>query len=171
MVDHPDDIASLAELMTAANEGEAGIVRAALQAEGIPTWQHTADTALLGIFGASGMHATTVRVRSADLQRARELLDRVRQDSVDLDWNEVDVGQPEDALAARIAARDREFGDSAAPGYGRAMLPPSLVWLGIVLAALILTGWLGGLIVLVFAAVDIARRLRLAIKYSHRSAQ
>lgn len=155
---------TLTELMTAANESEAAIVRATLQAEGIPTWQFAAGTALLGASGASGMNPATIQVRTHDMERAREALDRVREDSVELDWNEVDVGQPEDALAARIA--QGEFGDG--PSRWQGALPRALVWIAIVAALLLLTGPLGALIGLIFAGVDLLRRLRLGLKYSRQ---
>lgn len=130
----------LVTLTTAPNEGAAGVIRATLEAEGIPTWQHT-DPVYLGIWGAAGFHPTAVRVRESDLDRARAALENARRDSVDIDWSEVDVGEPEDAIAARIAARPephvpvRRF----RPG-------PILVWT-IVLVFSLLYGGAPGLII------------------------
>ena len=39
-----------------------------------------------------------VQVRRADLERARAALEKNTSDSVDLDWDEVDVGEREDHL-------------------------------------------------------------------------
>ncbi|MEO1585310.1 MAG: hypothetical protein AAFR96_12170 [Planctomycetota bacterium] len=45
-----------------------------------------------------------VHVRQGDADEARLVLADNRQDSVDIDWNEIDVGDPEDATSARIAS-------------------------------------------------------------------
>ncbi len=45
-----------------------------------------------------GEVGASVLVRASDLSRAREILDRAIADSVDLDWDEVDVGKREDDL-------------------------------------------------------------------------
>lgn len=46
-----------------------------------------------------------VHVRRADAERAAELLRHNRDESVDIDWSEVDVGPPEDDTAARLATK------------------------------------------------------------------
>lgn len=54
-----------------------------------------------------------VMVRRADQQRGAEILRAVRADSVDIDWNEVDVGTstPDDAPEEPRTARGREGAD------------------------------------------------------------
>lgn len=96
----------LVPLTTAPNEPHAGLIRAVLEQEGIESWQHAGDGAALGIFGAALINPTSVMVRREDIDRAQAVLDRRREDSIDIDWAEVDVGEPEDELAARIVAGD-----------------------------------------------------------------
>lgn len=86
----------LVELATVHNEIEAGVIRAVLEAAGVESWQWAAPGIALGAFGASMGNPTVVVVRKSDLAAAREVMDRNRQDSVDIDWDEIDVGKPED---------------------------------------------------------------------------
>ncbi len=60
-------------------------------APGAPSW--TGQVAL-----SPTAQGSAVIVRSADLRRARTVLDESDRDSVDLDWDEVDVGDREDNL-------------------------------------------------------------------------
>jgi len=60
-------------------------------APGAPSW--TGQVAL-----SPAAQGSAVIVRSADLRRARTVLDESDRDSVDLDWDEVDVGDREDNL-------------------------------------------------------------------------
>ncbi|MEL7484231.1 MAG: hypothetical protein AAFN41_07735 [Planctomycetota bacterium] len=46
-----------------------------------------------------------VHVRRADAEQAASILRDNRDESVDIDWNEVDVGEPEDATAAKLASQ------------------------------------------------------------------
>ncbi|MEO1716508.1 MAG: hypothetical protein AAFR76_05295 [Planctomycetota bacterium] len=46
-----------------------------------------------------------VHVRRADAERAAEILRNNRDESIDIDWEEVDVGAPEDATAAKLATQ------------------------------------------------------------------
>ncbi len=48
---------------------------------------------------------SAVVVRRADLQRAQAILRESEQDSVDLDWDEVDVGEREDDLPLGTVGR------------------------------------------------------------------
>ena len=60
-------------------------------APGAPSW--TGQIAL-----SPGAQGSAVVVRSADLQRARTVLRESDRDSIDLDWDEVDVGDRDDNL-------------------------------------------------------------------------
>ncbi len=60
-------------------------------APGAPSW--TGQVAL-----SPSAQGSAVIVRSADLRRARTVLDESKRDSIDLDWDEVDVGDREDDL-------------------------------------------------------------------------
>ena len=86
-------------VVSTATEFEAQTKAALLRDEGIdatvqpvaPSW-----TGQVSISPAS--RGASVWVRSADLDRARAVLEARIADSVDIDWDEVDVGQREDSL-------------------------------------------------------------------------
>lgn len=155
-MDRPEQ-EELVELTTTVNETEAGVLRAVLESEGIESWQHAADGASLGVFGASLLTPTRILVRKSQAVEARQRLDARREDSVDLDWNEVDVGEPADELARRIATRESAHGDS--PG---SFSVPRGVVLGVVLLAVtLLTGPIGllaGLIIVALMALGLLGR-------------
>jgi len=92
-------------LYVAGSEEEAGAIQAVLSDVGIDSRTTTEDS-MLGIWGAWGGNKTAIVVRRSDLERGAEAIAHVRSASVDLDWDEVDVGEPVDRLAARIAGRD-----------------------------------------------------------------
>lgn len=89
----PQDPEGLVELTTARTEFEAETIAETLRAEGIPT----------EVFGLSSRVAQwelgvntdqRIMVRRQDVLRATEILKANQADSVDLDWDEVDVGKP-----------------------------------------------------------------------------
>lgn len=98
--DPPDE---MVELTTRPNELDAGLIRGVLEAAGIESAQRVSGSGTLGVFGASAFNPTVVLVRRDQLDAAREALRARRDESVDIDWSEVDVGEAEDQLAARIA--------------------------------------------------------------------
>lgn len=82
------------ELTRVMTEFEAATITEALHAAGV----------LASVLGGNlaGMRAeapamATVVVRRMDLDKARDILRAVKADSIDIDWNEVDIGQPETA--------------------------------------------------------------------------
>ncbi len=89
----------LAVVVITETEFEAQTKAAVLRDNGIdavvtnnaPSW--TGQVAI-----SSSAVGSSVLVRAPDLDRAREILDRAIADSVDLDWDEVDVGKREDDL-------------------------------------------------------------------------
>lgn len=101
-----DDDGRLVDLMTIHNRVEAEIIRGVLAQEGIRTWAQTAPGPYMEFLGTNAFLPTLIRVRPGDEGAAREVLERNRQDSVDIDWSEVDVGEPMDPLAAEIGRRD-----------------------------------------------------------------
>lgn len=102
------DPADLVELRRCANEFQAGIIHAILEDAGIRSTVGTTEKTLPGVFGLSGFREAVVMVRAEDLDRARATLDARREESVDLDWSEINVGEPADPLARRIAEGERE---------------------------------------------------------------
>ncbi|MEM8836422.1 MAG: DUF2007 domain-containing protein [Planctomycetota bacterium] len=93
----------LVELRTYGNEPEADIARAVLRDAGIESWTRPVDSASMGIFATTSFLPTRVMVLEQEHTEAVRVLEQNRQDSVELDWSEVDVGEAEDDLARRIA--------------------------------------------------------------------
>lgn len=142
MPEAPDD---LVELRTVVNELEAGMIEGVLAEAGIPASHRTAKGVYLAM-GMSSLHPSTVLVRRQDLARAEEVLAANRKDSVDLDWDEVDVGEPEDGIAEAIAARPESIPRAAQFGsrvLGRMLLAVPVA----VLVGLILQRFLGATVV------------------------
>jgi hypothetical protein len=89
----------LAVVVTVASEFEAEAKAEVIRARGIeaavtrnaPSWTGHLSISPTAV-GAS------VLVHREDLERARSLLEQVISDSVDIDWDEIDVGQREDDL-------------------------------------------------------------------------
>lgn len=157
----------LVELTTVANEAEAGMIIGVLADAGIEAWSYSAPGVGLGAFGSLSLAPTVVAVRGGDVDEARAVLDRNREDSVDLDWSEVDVGEPEDADAAMIAGRDQPERAGAVSGIA-SWFPviPLVIWLVVASAMSILAvlagpkvafGVAGGVVAL--AVIDITRRI------------
>ena len=74
-------------------EMEAGVVVAALEHEGIQatmTGTHTAG------FRAEAPGWVKILVAEKDLARAQTILDQLRQENDEIDWSQVDVGEPEE---------------------------------------------------------------------------
>lgn len=117
--------------MTAANEREAGVLRAALDQLGIDNWQQT-DGPMLAYLAASMDNWASITVRERDVARAREAISGLREDSVDIDWDEVDVGEPVDRIAAKIARRPDEA--ARRPGWRRLCRVGIQVFAGVFLA-------------------------------------
>jgi hypothetical protein len=95
----PDHVTSspendLVTLVVKSNEMEAGAVEAVLDEAGIKAHVFGAIQGIAPLTGPN--QGVPVQVRKADLERARGVLSQNVADSVDLDWDEVDVGQRED---------------------------------------------------------------------------
>ncbi len=87
---------ALATLRTVGSEFEAHTLVAVLREEGIEAHAFGAMHASLPL--GQRRFGVPVQVRRADLERARAALEKNTSDSVDLDWDEVDVGEREDHL-------------------------------------------------------------------------
>ncbi len=87
---------ALATLRTVGSEFEAHTLVAVLREEGIEAHAFAALHASLPL--GQRRFGVPVQVRRADLERARAALKKNASDSVDLDWDEVDVGEREDHL-------------------------------------------------------------------------
>lgn len=96
--DQPD-ADDLVTLMTAETQFQAGIIVAVLEEAGIKAFAFGALNALYPI--SQRITPVVVQVRQGDLDAARAALQQNIADSVDIDWNEVDVGEPDEATASR----------------------------------------------------------------------
>jgi hypothetical protein len=128
-------------------EGLVTVVTAqtAFQAHAIAAVLHDAeieafvfDSAYTGFgFPPPSEHGVPVRVPTSALEEAQRVLDRAREESVDIDWETVDLGEREDDLPFR----------ETRPTGAR----PAWVWVAIVIAtALLLVGVLGWIVTLFF---------------------
>lgn len=97
---------TLTDLMTVHSPTEAALIRNTLESAGVRAWTIVASGPYMDFLGTNAFLPTVIKVEKSQLARAREVMDEHRQDSVDLDWSEVDVGAPEDPLAQRISAED-----------------------------------------------------------------
>ncbi len=88
-----DDPNTAVELTFAANEMEAAAILAALNAEGIKTVTTGEFTAG---FLAEAPGNVQIVVKSCDLARAQELLQRFKEGDSSIDGSQIDVGEPED---------------------------------------------------------------------------
>lgn len=94
----------LVDLTTAASAFEADVMVQALRAEGIPAETFTLAASTLQ-WEIAGRQPFRVMVRRADLERAHATLRNLKADSVDLDWDEVDTGAPEDVPESPESAK------------------------------------------------------------------
>lgn len=137
----PKDPDILVDLTTARTDFEAQVIVESLEAQGIPARAFTtAGTALPLDLGST--LPMRVAVRRKDLQRAAAALRAIRAESVDIDWDEVDVGESEaDAGASRN-------GGPAGGGVLRTSVFPQVLYMlcGITLAAVICPAmlWVAG---------------------------
>lgn len=108
----------LADLTSVTSEFEAATIVESLRAQGIPA-QHLGGG--LAGFRAEVPSLVRVVVRQRDLERARLALRAIQAESVDIDWDEVDVGTPEDAT--RESLPDASGYRCARCGYSMTHMP------------------------------------------------
>jgi hypothetical protein len=89
----PPSPADIVELTSVHAEFQAEAIAAALRARGIEA--RVLGGALAG-FRAEAPGAAKVVVFRRDLTAARAILAEVRSESVDIDWDEIELGEPED---------------------------------------------------------------------------
>jgi hypothetical protein len=88
---HPPE--HIVRLTSVPTEREAAIIVAALDESGIPSTMSGQFTAG---FRAEAPGWVQVLVAKEDLARAQEILARLRAEQDEVDWSQVDVGQPEE---------------------------------------------------------------------------
>lgn len=101
-----DDPARLATVKTFATAFEAHTIAAVLKDAGVEAVVF--DAVFRGL-PLGTVFAVPVQVHAEDLDRARQILASTVADSVDLDWDEVDVGEREDDLPSHEPGRTPVF--------------------------------------------------------------
>ena len=145
MAQSPDD---LVEVGTYANEFAAGVIRAKLEEAGLQAQVIAANQAAIGVFGLARWLPYTVWVRRVDQDAARATLEAVRAEQGTVDWDGVDVGEPEDALAARI-----EAGGRAVSHHTRLRFAGALLIASVVCIEALPGGWMVGTLLLLIASL------------------
>lgn len=82
----------LETLVTVSNEVEAAAIVGALQEKGV---EAVATGGYISGFKAEAPGDVKVLVRHGEADQARRMLNQIRQEETDIDWSEVDVGEPE----------------------------------------------------------------------------
>ena len=104
-----NDTERMVDLVTMANEPEARYIASLLEAEGVAAQVGPAPTLAGSISAYTGAGAPhVVRVMEENYERGQAIINQAQEDSIDIDWDEVDVGQPEDETAREIAEREGE---------------------------------------------------------------
>jgi aminoglycoside phosphotransferase (APT) family kinase protein len=98
----------------AAGPGEAHIIASMLREAGIEAFVFDTAAQTLQWDAPRIINPYLVHVQHADLEQARKLITSNREASVDLDWDEVDVGEPIDELGIASAANNE---DEHEPGW------------------------------------------------------
>jgi len=84
---------NLARVTSVPTEYEAGIIVGGLEARGIRAIMTGVNTAS---FRAEAPGSVEVLVAEQDLAKAEAALEEVRAEQADIDWSQVDVGEPDD---------------------------------------------------------------------------
>jgi hypothetical protein len=93
MADRPLHPEHVVPVYSAPNELEAGVFVAALEEAGIKSTMSGTYTAG---FRAEAPGQVQILVAQEDLARAQEVIRKGEEDEEDVDWSQVDVGEPED---------------------------------------------------------------------------
>ncbi len=92
-------------LSTVANDAEAAAIIAALEEQGIKA---EATGGFTAGFAALAPGDVQVVVRQADAERARQILAETAGQQANVDWSQVDVGEPEPSEGETADAPDDE---------------------------------------------------------------
>ena len=100
-----EEASDLVTLTTAETPFEAHTVVMVLKNAGIEAAAYDKADAGFGFSLSPGVKSVPVQVRREDLERARDALKTNISDSVDLDWDEVELGEREDNLPLTAPGR------------------------------------------------------------------
>ena len=95
---------TLVDIQNASSEVGASVLVEALKAEGVPAFSVANAGAWLQ-WEVLASQPFRISVRRQDVEKARKILQSIKADSVDIDWNEVDVGAMADAPAPQKLPR------------------------------------------------------------------
>ena len=87
---------NLVPVTDAASPAEAHIIASMLRESVVEAFVFDTASQALPWEGVQSIHPFSVHVQQADLELAQQLIQTNREESVDLDWSEVDVGEPND---------------------------------------------------------------------------
>ncbi len=93
MANSPEHSAHVVDVATAPNEQEADVIVAALEEEGIKS---SLSGAGANVFRLDLPGDVQILVAQEDEARAREIIREGEDDVEEVDWSQVDVGEPED---------------------------------------------------------------------------
>ncbi len=123
----------LVTLTTATSEFTAHLLLAILEDAGIDAFTFGSTGTTLGVTGQSTnpRWGVPVQVRRRDLDRARSTLQANRRDSVDIDWDMVDVG-------AEVQGTGQHAGGPPVAARFAWMVAVTLVLIGLIAAVIVL---------------------------------
>lgn len=113
----PKDPLQLVDLTTCRTDFEAEVLVHALESEGIPAKAFSAAASVLQ-WEIAVTQPIRVQVRRCDLERSRLALARVRQESVDFDWSELDAESLDEVCKQCGCSLDRAPDKSVCPECG-----------------------------------------------------
>ncbi|MBS0188860.1 MAG: hypothetical protein JSS51_12395 [Planctomycetes bacterium] len=90
---------TLVDVAAAGSEFEASVMVEALKARDIPAFS-ISNAGMTLQWEVAASQPFRVSVRQRDVALAKDVLKSLKADSVDIDWNEVDVGKLQDAEAS-----------------------------------------------------------------------
>ncbi|MCA9272884.1 MAG: DUF2007 domain-containing protein [Phycisphaerales bacterium] len=96
----PQDLVPVTD---ASGPAEAHIVASMLRESGVEAFVFDTANQTLQWDAPRIINPYLIHVKHEDLDRARQLIKSNREESVDLDWDEVDVGEPVDEIAEQTA--------------------------------------------------------------------
>jgi hypothetical protein len=133
----------LVDLVTCTTSFEAQVIAEALKAQGIPAHAFDIAGSMLQ-WDVAVSQPIRVAVRRADLETARGILRAVKAESVDLDWSEVQTGDPTPVTPQEIeAGRRKPENPAQVIDRGRRAGTAALIGFGVLLAVLLVVLFAG----------------------------
>ena len=117
----------LVTLVTPPTEFEANLLAIVLQDNGIEAKVFGIPTIGIGVPLSCGLQGVPLQVRASDVKRAREILLENKRNSIDIDWDDLE-----------LAGSGEPFKGRGIPLYVKAIVVIIIVWLIARYAALIL---------------------------------